>query len=107
MGGNIFGIALIHWLQILDALAWGIPLTVFMPAVSRVWRGCAAPIDVMVTPVVFIAINRIWASVAWLVYPQLSFAPNELPLWIAVHTFSILAVAGVMLAHRRATEMPR
>ena len=107
MGGNIFGIALIHWLQILDALAWGIPLTVFMPAVSRVWRGCAAPIDVMVTPVVFIAINRIWASVAVLLYPDTSFAPNELPLRIAVHIFSILAVDGVMLAHRRAAEMPR
>ena len=107
MGGNIFGIALIHWLQILDALAWGIPLTVFMPAVFHVWRGSASPVDVLMTPVVFIAINRIWACVAWLINPQLLFVPNELSLWIAVHLFSILAVAVLLISYRRAAEMPR
>ena len=100
-------IALIHWLQILDALAWGISLAVFMPAVFHVWRGSASPVDVLMTPVVFIAINRIWACVAWLIYPQLLFVPNELSLWIAVHLFSILAVAVLLISYRRAAGMPQ
>lgn len=94
----------IQWMQLADALAWAISVVVFFPSIRALWERRDTVLDLMAPPILLIAINQIWASSAWLLFPQAMFVPNALFLWTAVHAFSILCAFVVTATYRRAAS---
>ena len=93
----------IQWMQIAAGVAWAIAAAVSVPSVIAIVRKRNTVLDLMAFPILLIAINQIWESVAWLVFPRAEFIPSELFLWTAVHTFSIICAVVVSITYRRVT----
>lgn len=96
-------LAFIQWLQLADALAWLVAVIVFSPSVIAILRRRETGLDLLALPIILIGVNQMWRSAAWLLFPHTAFIPNQLFLWSAVHSFSILCAALVSVMHRRAT----
>ena len=99
----MYSLGFIQWIQIVDALVWAIAAAVSVPSVIAIVRRRNTVLDSMAFPILLIAINQIWNSVAWLVFPKAEFIPSEIFLWTAVHTFSIICAVVVSITYRRVT----
>lgn len=97
-------LAFIQWMQLADALAWAVAVVVFFPSIRALWQRRDTVLDLMAPPILLIGVNQIWASSAWLLFPQAKFVPNARYLWTAVHGFSILCAFVVTVTYRRAAS---
>jgi hypothetical protein len=95
------------YLIIFSGICWLVPFCLFLPAVIRVWRrDKASAIDVILSPVAFVAANQIGYVARWLIYPHAisTMTNRELIMWSGLYTLSslsALALAGAWRIARR------
>ena len=98
----------VQLLQLLSGLAWLVPMTLFTRAVLRIWRAPMRrpsrpdPIDVLVSPLAFIAALQVGFVIRWLVFPHALTAMEhaELVVWSGLYTLSIAAAVLSIVAWR-------
>jgi hypothetical protein len=94
------------YLIIFSGACWIAPLTLFLPSVYRIWRGSADALDVMLSPVAFVAANQIGYVARWVLFPHAmtTMQSRELIMWSGLYTLSSLSaltLAGAWRVARR------
>lgn len=92
----------------LTGFAWLVPLVLFAPAVWRIWRaprrGPARPdpIDVLVSPIAFIAALQFGFVIRWVLFPFSIgiMEPEELIMWAGLYTLSGVGACLSLVAWR-------
>jgi hypothetical protein len=76
---------------------WIIPLGLFLPSVFRVWRGDATALDVMLSPVAFVAANQCGYVLRWIIFPRAigGMGHSELIMWAGLYTLSSLSALSL------------
>ncbi|HET7255620.1 MAG TPA: hypothetical protein VFJ46_17825 [Xanthobacteraceae bacterium] len=95
-------------LQIASGFAWLLPMALFAPAVWRIWRAPmhgpsrADPIDVLVSPIAFMAALNVGFIIRWVLFPAAieTMGRNELIIWAGLYTLSIAAAVLSVRAWR-------
>lgn len=100
---------LVQLTQVVAGLAWSFLAVLFAGAVLRVWFGGADIVDVLVSPLAFVALDQVGFSVRWLIFPGAMrvMGTDELILWAGLYTLSVLAVVWLTLAYRAARVLLR
>lgn len=101
-------VALVQILQVLSGLAWLVPMALFAPAVWRIWRAPIHgpsrpdPIDVMVSPLAFIAALQVGFAIRWVLFPHAMIVMEdaELLIWSGLYMLSIIGAALSIVAWR-------
>jgi hypothetical protein len=99
--------------QFVSALLWTIPLVLFAPAVCRVWRqprrgpSRPDPLDVLVSPIAFIAALQIGFVARWVLFPGAlaDMGRGEIVVWAGLYTLSALGALLSIVAWRVARGM--
>lgn len=101
-------VQLVQCLQVLSGLAWLVPMVLFAPAVWRIWRSPISgpsrpdPVDVLVSPLLFIAALQAGFVVRWIVFPGaiVVMANAELIVWAGLYTLSVVGAVLSIVAWR-------
>ncbi len=100
-------VSVIQTFQALAGLLWIIPLLLFAPSVIRIWRNRADALDVVLSPVAFLALNQIGFTVRWLLFPRAVsvMRSDEIMVWAGLYTMSALCVVGLVGAYSAARRV--
>lgn len=99
---------LVRILQVISGCAWLVPFVLLTPAVARIWTaprngpGRPDPLDVLMSPLAFVAALQISFVVRWFIFPGAiqRMGQAELIVWSGLYMLSSVAAVAAVLAWR-------